>query len=259
MSLSWNAAVWLTLSLFFCEVAFGVERDSEPPIFPGEKLTYRLSWGVFNVGTVVMEVGDIVELGGKPAYKFIFSVSTNSFADAFYRVRDQFTSFADLSLSYSLLFRKRQVHRKRTRVAEVTFDWEKNHALYSIDGKKRTTIALPGKALDPLSGIFAARTLGLAAGRSFSLLLTDGKSHGYADLEVVAGPVLDLKAGKFETLLVRPNLSRVSEVFRKKGRAFLKVWVSNDKYRIPVRMVGKVKWGKFRADLLSIERGGRLK
>ena len=185
-------------------------------------------------------------------------MSTNSFADAFYRVRDQFTSFADLSLSHSILFRKRQVHRGRSRDVEVTFDWEKNHAQYSIEGKERAAIVLPGKALDPLSGIFAARALGLASGKSFSLLLTDGKTYGYADLEVVAGPTLDLKAGKFETLLVRPNLSRVSEEFRKKGRVFLKVWVSNDRQRIPVRMVSKVKWGKFRADLLSIERDGRL-
>ena len=97
------------------------------------------------------------------------------------------------------------------------------------------------------------RALNLAPGEKLSLLLADGKRHGYSHLKVVQGKVVKTKAGKFPTIIVRPDLSRVNKLFKKPKNTFLKVWLSNDPRKLPVRFVTKVKWGSFRAELVSID------
>ena len=244
--------LWLLLSLTQSLGAADADPKEEVPFAPGETLTYRLSWGFIGVGQGELKVEPMVELEGRRAYGFQFNVRTNRYADLLFKVRDQFRSVVETSLRRSLLYQTRQRHNSATRDVDVTFTWDPPSAQYSRGGKARAPISLPGDALDPLAAVFAVRTLDLAPGEEFSLLLADGKRHGYSHFKVVPGKVVKSKAGKFPTIVVRPDLSRVNELFKKPKSTFLKVWLSDDPRRIPIRFVTKVKWGSFRADLVSI-------
>ena len=63
-------------------------------LLPGEKIEYELSWGFIPVGSAVMEVAPRNPLSIDP-WQIRFSVRTNSFADKFYKVRTNVTSWVD--------------------------------------------------------------------------------------------------------------------------------------------------------------------
>lgn len=243
--------------LLFCAPPVGAadaHRKQDVPFAPGESLTYRLSWGFIGVGQGILSVEPMAELDGRPAYDLQFHVRTNRYADLLFKVRDRFRSVVEPSLRRSLLYQARQRHNNASRAVDVTFTWDPPSAQYSRDGKARAPLPLPGDALDPLAAVFAVRALDLAAGEEFSLLLADGKRHGYAHFKVVPGKKIRSKAGEFPTIMARPDLSRVNDLFKRPKSTFFKVWLSNDRRKLPIRFVTKVKWGSFRADLVSIDR-----
>ena len=245
----------LSLLLYCAPPVRGADapRKQDVPFAPGESLTYRLSWGFIGVGQGVLEVEPMAELDGRPAYDFQFHVRTNRYADLLFKVRDRFRSVVEPSLRRTLLYQTRQRHNNATRDVDVTFTWDPPSVQYSRDGVARAPLPLPGDALDPLAAVFAVRALDLAAGEEFSLLLADGKKHGYTHFKVVPGKKMKSKAGEFPTIMVRPDLSRVNDLFTRRKSTFFKVWLSNDRRKLPIRFVTKVKWGSFRADLISID------
>jgi len=52
---------------------------------------------------------------------------------------------------------------------------------------------------------------------------------------------------------VEPDLQHIGGVFEKSKDAKLKIWVTADKRRIPVKVKSKVRVGSFVAELISAE------
>ena len=223
------------------------------PFSPGETLTYKLKWGFFHVGTGVLSIRGPVTFQGEPAYQLIFDLRTNGFADALYPVRDRHMSYVNLDFTRTLYISKKEKHRNKNREVEVVFDWEKGEAQYSLRGKAREPITLPGDAYDPLSSIFAARLWPLKVGLAKRILMTDGKKYRRVPVQVIAQKKLHTKVGTLEAFLVQPDLREVSAAFNNPKKSFLKFWVSADRRRLPLKIISKVKWGSFRAELQKID------
>jgi hypothetical protein len=62
--------------------------------------------------------------------------------------------------------------------------------------------------------------------------------------------VLKVQAGKFRCLVLEPLL-KGEGIFKQQGR--LQVWMTNDKYKIPVQMTSKVIVGHITSELEKIE------
>ena len=64
------------------------------------------------------------------------------------------------------------------------------------------------------------------------------------------------KAGTFDCIIVEPMISGES-IFVVKGKS-LKVWLTDDEYRLPVKMEVEVFIGSVKAELYSYKKGGSL-
>ena len=62
------------------------------PFQPGEKLTYKLRWGMVTAGYADLEVLPFQETGGQKNWHFVLTIRTSSFVDLFYKVRDRIES-----------------------------------------------------------------------------------------------------------------------------------------------------------------------
>ena len=225
-----------------------------PPFSLGERLTYKLSWGPFGVGTAVSEVRAFQRLGNVCAYNFAFFVKTNPFGDLFYKVRNRYTSLAELNLKRALVYTRRENENKKSRNVDVVFNWRAQSAQYIREGVGRDPVPLPESALDPLSAIFAARLLEPEEGANYSMNVTDGKNVEKVEIKVGKKHRQKTKAGNFDVRIVTLDLGTIGTALRKKKRAFAEVWVSNDRHRVPVRMRRRAVWGTFRAELIAVQR-----
>lgn len=219
------------------------------PFQSGETLTYDLKWGLFPVGTATMEVNAHLDDNQTGQHRLTFSVRTNNFADAFYKVRTNITSVIDSPFQRSLRYEKSQSEGKTKREIEVEFDYDSRKAKYHESKRLVSTIPIPEQVFDPLAIAYFFRLGELRPNSEMSLPTCDGRK--FQDIKVRAGAVEKVRvpAGTFQAIGTIPEMKNLSGVFKKSPKGILRVWYSNDFRRIPVKISSKVVVGSFTARL----------
>ena len=121
--------------LLFPAFLLADEPARELPFQSGEILNYDLKWGLFPVGSATMKVLPKEDEGDNGFHRLSFSVRTNEFADAFYKVRTNITSVVDRTFSKSMRYEKSQKEGKTKREIEVLFDYDDGKASYFESGR----------------------------------------------------------------------------------------------------------------------------
>ncbi len=218
-------------------VAFGVH----------EKLSFDINYGFINAGTATMEVVRLIEYEGRPCYQVVTRARSNKFFSSFYKVDDRVESIIDAEGIFSWRFEKklREGNYRSHRISE--FDQQKHFAVYGED-----TIDVPPFVQDALSVLYYIRTQDLEVGKSvFIDNFTDGKLYPL-EVRVLKRETKTVKAGTFDCLVVEPLLQSVG-VFKHEGR--LRVWITDDRLKMPVLMKSKVVVGSISVELTDYELG----
>lgn len=222
------------------------------PFAIGEQLQYTVRWEMVKAGKATFRVLDYSKVNGEKAWHFILDVKSNRYIDFVYKIRDRLEGFADPGLNRSLLYKKVQSGKDKKQIS-VAFDWEKSTALYSNFGGKRDPLPIPENTIDPLSAFYKMRTLELNADTTLSFPVTDGKKQFLQKGAVIKKETLDLPGGTYETLLLIPQVNHFSGVFKKSENPTVRLWITDDARRIPVRIKVKVFIGSVVFDLASVK------
>lgn len=223
------------------------------PFSPGEKLTFKLKWYFIPAGEAVLKVLPIENINGIKAYHFVLNVKTNEFFDAIYKIRDRIDSYTDIGMTRSILYKKRVAGTKHKRDVVVSFNWDLNEAQYSNFGRKRKPVSLPPGTFDPLSIFYYSRMCNFKEKFILQRPVTDGKKSVIGSGKVIKRETIKLKNGKYDTYLLEPDLKNLSGVFRKSKNATIKIWMTADKRKIPVKIKSKVVVGSFVGELVATE------
>jgi hypothetical protein len=173
--------------------------------------------------------------------------------EALYPVRDLVEStvwLPDMRVDHYL--KKGRTGRKEERRVDIHFDLEKGLAQYTKNGKARDPIEVPPGVQDPLSGLYAFRTLEVDDEKKIELDVTDGKKVTRGRLTVVGREQITTPAGKFNTVVIEPSLEGIGGVFETSPNAKATIWVTEDEWRRPVKLKGKVSVGSFTAVLVNV-------
>ena len=247
---------YVTAFLFLLIAAVSLRADSAGmealPFQPGEKLTFNLRWGIISAGTAVLEVHPMAEVDGVETYHFSLTVRTNRVLDRIYRVRDRIDAYVFTDLSGTAFYKKKQREGRHERDIEVTFDREAGTAQYSNFGKKEDPIEIVPGTFDPLSVFYAFRAMPFGDNNKVEIYVTDGKELQLGEGRLRGRETIQVPAGRFETRMVEPDMRDVGGVFEESDDATLRIWVSDDERRIPVRLSSKVVVGSFHAELIEI-------
>ena len=109
--------------------------------------------------------------------------------------------------------------------------------------------------LDILSALFVARLRGVAE-NGLTLPVFDNGKRYRLEVLFLGRETLDLPpplGRKVPTVIIEPQLLDGTGPFMREGR--LKIWLTDDARRIPVRMLSRVPVGAISADLESYEPG----
>jgi len=222
---------------FIENVAFGL----------GERLSFDIGYGFINAGSAVMEVPELIEFNGRPCYLVRSTANSNKFFSSFYRVEDRVESILDAQGIFSWRFEK--VLQEGNYHAEKSYHFDQiNHkALYGDD-----TLDVAEYVQDALSILYFARTQDLKIGQSiFINNFTDGKNYPM-EVKVIGKETVRVKAGKFDCIVVEPLLMTAG-IFKHEGT--LKVWLTDDRLRLPVLMKSRVLVGSISAELTDYKLG----
>jgi hypothetical protein len=213
----------------------------------GEWLQFEIGYGFINAGTATMEVTDVVDYHGRPAFQIVTTATSNKFFTSFYPVKDRVESLMDAVGLFSWRFEKNLREGNYRNDRQYEFDQINHSVIYKND-----TISVAAYVQDALSALYFIRTQKLEIGKSlFVDNFTDGKNYPL-EVKVYRKEKITTKAGEFECLVVEPLL-QTAGIFQHQGK--LTVWLTDDRAHIPVMMKSKVVVGAITAELTEYKLG----
>jgi len=226
------------------------------PFTPGERLVFQLSWTFIPAGEAVMEIKPHSSVNGAQVWHFSMTAQSNSFVDAFFKVRDRIDAFADSRMNHSVLYKKKQLEGSTNRDVVVTFDHQNQTVQYTNFTEKLKPLAIMPGAFDPLSAFYYIRGLDMANDSSIERPVTDGKKCVIGIVRIIKRETIKVPSGTYDTWLIEPDLKHVGGVFKKSKNAKIQLWVTADSRRIPVKIKSRVVVGSFVGELVSVTSPG---
>jgi hypothetical protein len=234
----------------------GVAPASELPFGPGERVAMRISYAHLLAGRAWLSVQAPAD--GAPALEFVTEAKSQGFfAWLFhFKVNDRTVARWDPAGGCSLRIEKHLREGRARRDQVVTFDPATGAAEVEDPKIKQKRFELWPCTLDVLSAFFVTRLRGVPEDRPLELPVFDDGKRYVLKVSFVGRERLNLPAplGRgVPTVVIEPEIVEGTGLFVKEGR--LKIWLTDDARRIPVRMRSKVKVGSVSADLESYEPG----
>lgn len=247
--------LWSLLVIFMAWAALALSSATreDVPFYPRERLLFGLRWGLVSAGEAVMENLPVTVINGIPAYHFMLDVRSSPFLDVFFKVRNRIEGFADTRMTRSLLYKKDQKEGGSSRDIVVTFDWETNHATYSNFDQPEKPVPIRPGAFDPLSVLFYMRLLDLKVDSEFQRPITDGKKSILVTARVVRRETVTVPGGRFDTHVLETRLKDIGGDIEKPMDTQIRLWVTTDARRIPVRIESRLRVGSLLAELISAD------
>jgi hypothetical protein len=215
----------------------------------GEKLTFDINYGFVTAGQAVMAVGGYKYLNGRKTYEINTYASSTETFDKVFKVRDKYSTFLDVAGIFPHRFEQRVREGKYSKDYQAFFDHEEKKAEAS-DGKK---YSIPPYVHDILSAFYYVRTIDLTKykkGQKIQLQnFYNGKVHPL-DVLVLGRQKIEVDAGKFDCIVLEPLVVE-GGLFKNEGS--IKVWLSNDENKIPIKMSTKVVVGNIDVILTKYE------
>ena len=225
---------------------------------PGESIAFRITYAHLLAGRARLTVSD-VEHGGRAALELVASArSEGFFAWLFnFRVRDRTIAIWDPSSGCSLRIEKALREGRAVRDQEVDFD-PAGFARVRDAKIAQKEFEIEPCSLDILSALFVARLRGVPSEGALELPVFDNGKRFRLAVKVVERESIDLPAPfgkKTPVVVVEPRLIEGTGLFVKEKGARLKIWLTDDDRRVPVRMRSKVAVGSVSADVEKYEPG----
>ncbi|GAB3648792.1 hypothetical protein GCM10028791_13070 [Echinicola sediminis] len=234
-------------------------QDYFPPYQKGEELTFKVKYLFFNAAEAKMIIDDqIHSINGKPSYKIdIFGKTLSIFS--IFRVKDNWGSYMDTAKN--IPYRSyRHIEEGGYRKHEVIdFDHGDRKAtvkLYDRDNRKlvKTTEheITPG-IQDIVSGFYYMRHLDLEKYKKGDIIIIKGffdeKTYNLK-LIFQGRDKISTKVGNFDTFVISPVMPS-NKLFS--GENPIKMWVTNDKNKIPVKIEAELVVGSLNMEITSIK------
>ena len=214
----------------------------------GEKLTFDLNYGFVTAGIAVMEIPKIKKISGREAYHVTFEVNSVPSFDMFYKVRDRYETYIDVEGLFPWRFEQHIREGGYTRDFSAFFDQRKGKAKTS-EGEYE----IPLYVNDIVSAFYFARTFDYSGLKENDLFHLQNfyKDKVYdLDVKYLGKETIEVPAGKFDCIIVEP-LVKEGGLFKHEGNII--VWLTDDQYKMPVKVRTKIVIGYVEAKLTKYE------
>jgi hypothetical protein len=215
----------------------------------GEKLTYRIHYGVMDAGHAVLEIKDEVkEIAGRKTFHAVGIGYSKGTFDWFFKVRDKYETYIDEDAIIPWVF----VRRVNEGGFKIEQDYIFNQYRKKVDANG-TSYDVPENTQDMLSAFYSARCIDFSkakTGEIFTINSFVDKELFPLKIKYIGKETISTSLGKFNCIKFRPVIQ--------KGRVFkheedLNVWITDDKNHIPLRAEAKILVGSIKMDLEKYE------
>ncbi len=232
-------SVFLLLVLFAATTVHASSNDRSCFPFVGEKMVYSVGWEFVTAGTAEVNISAI----DKDGYKIHNFARTNGFFDMFKKVRDTLISEGVClgEKMQSTLFATDQLERSYSARKHVEYLWQQDKVKYT---KNNQTTMFDVKAghLNVLDAFYLTRVSPPEKDKPLYIPIFDSAEKydvtvKFLKKEKIRGP----NHKTIDAIVIQPEL-KTEGVFTSVG--IIKIWLSDDERRIPLKITAKIKIGR---------------
>ena len=207
----------------------------------GERLNYDVVIGVINAGTATMSLPDTQSVCGRPCFRAVSTLSSNTLFDQIYSVRDSLTSVVDTKGLFAWQSRERIEEGKYNTDRFALFDPFNQWVIVDGDSVKAQKYTQ-----DLLSVFYYIRTVPFRVGLSIPVTIYAGGELLSFQIQVLRIEQVSVPSGDFDCYVVEPGLRwRLPD--GSEGKMI--VWFSSDERRLPVLMKTNLLFGALEAQI----------
>ena len=222
---------------------------SETPVFlDGEKLTFRLHYGIITGGEAQITANK-TKLNGRDVFHAVVTGKTTGLIDKIYKVHDVYESYFNpvTNLPDKAI---RNIREGSYRYYdEVLFNQDEMYVVSQRNGK----VSVPKYTLDMASVVFYVRRLDLAKLKVNDIISLDtyfGDELFPFYIVYKGKDTISIGSGKYKCFKFVP-IVEPGRIFEKNDD--MTIWFSDDENKIPVSIKFDMLVGSFRCDLVSFE------
>ncbi len=215
----------------------------------GERLTYRIHYGVLNGGSCYFEVGDQpVMVNDRQTYHLKVHGKSTGMVDMMFNVKDEFESYMDVEALVPWKATKKVKEGKYTDSDFMVFDHRRR-----IVSSRKGNMSIPEGTKDIISSIYFARSLDMAnaqPGDVFPVTFyLDHKNYEFR-FKFLGRETIEVDAGKFKALKVRPQVIQ-GRIF--KDSEAITMWVTDDENKVPLLVKSDIWVGSLQAEIREMK------
>lgn len=250
----------LFLALFQLASAQDYALTKELPFKPGERLEMKASIGFVKAAEAVFSISDITyTINERPTWKIDVNAKTSGIFDFFSPVRDNWGSYYDAERLIPQRF-YRYIREGRFRKNEILyFNHDKDSVTVNKLHKETRVLekavvhAIPNNVQDMVTGYYYLRSIDfdkLEIGEVITVkTFFDDKEQPFR-VKFTGREILKTKFGKVKSIVLVPIIEK-DKLFEEDNT--LKVWLSDDLNKVPLKFQAKIYVGYLRVELKKAE------
>ncbi|HXA02131.1 MAG TPA: DUF3108 domain-containing protein [Cytophagaceae bacterium] len=223
----------------------------------GEKLEFRVHYGFINAGEATIQIyPQMYKVNNLVCYKAEVSGRSVGAFDLALRIRDEWVTYMDTSTTSPQKF-YRDVEEGKYRLKEfVHYDYAKDVATVDREGKNgkdksRKEYAITKDVQDIVSGFYFLRTINFNKMKVGDTIRTiaffEDKTYDFR-IRFLGKGIIDTKFGEISAIKLSPIMPD-NKLFE--GGSSIRMWISDDKNKIPVKIEADMFVGAVEMDLKS--------
>jgi Protein of unknown function (DUF3108) len=212
----------------------------------GEKLTFRLHYGLVEAGKVTLNITDEnLKFGQRNTLHVVGLGTSQGVSDWFFKVRDRYETYIDEDAIVPWMFIRR--------VDEGGYKFQQDYVFNHYQNKVKTdtnkSFDITPNMQDMISAFYRGRTLDFSQAKVGSVYNIDcflDEEIFPVKIKFIGRETVKIKLGSFKCLKFRPLVQ--------KGRVFkheedLNIWISDDGNHIPIKGKADILFGSVQIEL----------
>jgi hypothetical protein len=212
----------------------------------GERFSFRVSWGLFSNAGEIAVSARAEQSAGLPQVRIKTATTTKGLVRKLYSFDGEAESIFDGNDGRMLAASASTSSKKRKTKAMAVFDYAAANVRYEdiLRPHRSTNIPLPdGQPMDLITSLIEARAWDLKVGdRRPTTVMFDDEFYA---LTLVAERVESVQTpvGTYTALVIVPVMEKDPKGMFKRGGT-VRVWISQDEKRLPVKLEVSMRYGK---------------
>ena len=214
---------------------FTISMCQEVPFKVGELLKYSAQFQQIPVGEAELFFTGDEEYNGIDVYHVSWKAYTKGLASTIFKIQDKIDIWIDKKDFFTHRLKKDINEGTYSKKVDVKFDYV--NSIATTDTKQ---VPIDFKARDPFSMFYYLRTVTLEENIVMNFSAYEGKKIINYNLQMTGSEIIKTPLGNFKCKIIKPFRDG-KNLFKNSGD--MRIWISDDKQKLPVKIQIKMKVG----------------